>query len=78
MTLRAALKMLLAAALALPVIECVLIAIRSLVLSMGDAGGAGFVGYIATACLIAWALSLIGLLIVLAAIESLKPNDDDT
>ena len=68
MTLRAALKTILVLALALPVTQCVLIWVRGLVLAMGDAECAAVLSYIGTACLATWALSLVGLVIVLAVI----------
>jgi hypothetical protein len=77
MRLRFPLKTLLVAALALPVVECVLLGVRYLVLSMGDASGAALIGHIANVCLIIWMLSVVGLVILLAAIESLKPSEDD-
>lgn len=64
--MRAALKLLLVSALALPVVECVLIGVRSLVLSMGDAAGGEMLTRLATACLALWGVSLVGLIIVVA------------
>lgn len=66
MKLRCWLKTLLTLAVSLPVVYCVLAWVRGLVSSMGDVAGAIFVGHIATACLAAWAVSLVGLVLVLA------------
>jgi hypothetical protein len=75
MPLRAALKILLVIALALPVLECVLIGVRSLVLSMGDSAGGGMLACLATACLALWAVSLVGLVIVLAIVRIVDEDD---
>ncbi len=66
MTLRSATKTLLVLALALPVVQCVLIWVRGLVTSMGDQEGGAIIGHVGTACQAAWAISLVGLVIVLA------------
>jgi hypothetical protein len=74
MPLRAALKLLLVIALALPVVECVLIGVRSLVLSMGDAAGGEMLTCLATASLALWGVSLVGLVIVLAIIHAVDED----
>lgn len=66
MTLRSATKTLLVLALALPVAQCVLIWVRGLVTSMGDAEGGAIIGHVGTACQVIWSISLVGLVIVLA------------
>jgi hypothetical protein len=76
MTQRSALKTLLVLALALPVVQCVLIWVRGLVASMGDQDGAAVIGHVGTACLVVWSISLLGLIIVLAII-TLNENAAD-
>lgn len=66
MTLRSATKTLLVLALALPVVQCVLIWVRGLLASMGDPEGAAVIGHVGTVCLVVWSISLVGLIIVLA------------
>jgi len=66
MTLRSATKTLLVLALALPVAQCVLIWVRGLLASMGDAEGAAIIGHVGTACGVVWLISLVGLVILLA------------
>jgi phosphate/sulfate permease len=68
MSLRTALKVLLATALGLPVVECGFVAVRSLVASMGDAAGAGILTTLASMCLALWGVSLAGLAIVAALV----------
>ncbi len=78
MSLRPALKSLLALALALPIIQCVLIWVRGLLLSMGDLGGAAVIGHVGTACLVVWSIGLVGLVIVLAIVAVVeRPPEDD-
>jgi hypothetical protein len=77
MPLRTTLKSLLTLALALPVIECVLISVRQLLLSMGDQDGAGFIARLGTASLVLWAVSLVGLVIVLAIAAVLENPSHD-
>lgn len=72
-SLRYWLKVLVALALGLPVVQCVLIWVRGLVASMGDQTGAAFVGHVGTVCLAAWSAALVGLVIILA-INSLNEN----
>ena len=66
MTLRSATKALVVLALALPVVQCVLIWVHGLVASMGDADGAAIIGHVGTACGVIWLISLVGLVITLA------------
>ena len=66
MTLRSATKTLLVLVLALPVAQIVLIWFRGLLNSMGDADGGAIIGHVGTACQACWALSLIGLIVVVA------------
>ncbi len=81
MSLRTALKVLLATALGLPVAECVLVGVRSLVASMGDATGAEILATLASVCLALWGISLAGLAIVAALVlivesEGARRGDD--
>ncbi len=66
MTLRSAIKTLLVLALALPVVQAVLIWARALLATMGDEAGAAILGHVGTACQVAWSIGLVGLVIVLA------------
>jgi len=66
MTLRSATKTLLVLVLALPVAQIVLMCVRGLLMSMGDPDGAGMIGHVGTACQVAWAMCLVGLVVVLA------------
>ncbi len=77
MNVRPALKTLLSLALALPVIQCVLIWVRGLLLSMGDQGGAAVIGYVGTACLVVWSISLVGLILVLAIASLLEKHGEN-
>jgi hypothetical protein len=79
MTLRGATKTLLVFALALPVVQAMLLWVGGLLKAMGDAAGAAIVGHVGTACQVLWSLSLVGLVIVLALVvlneESQAPRD---
>ena len=77
MTLRSATKTLVVLALALPVVQVVLIWIRGLLASMGDNAGATAIGHVGTACLVAWTVSLVGLVIVLALIVLSQQRTDE-
>jgi len=77
MNLRNWLKTLLSLAIALPVIYCVLIGVRGLAASMGDEMGAAVVGHVGTACLAIWAVSLVGLVVVLAARSVIEDEGED-
>jgi hypothetical protein len=66
MTLHSATKTLLVLALGLPVVQIILIWVRGLLTSMGDNAGAEIIGHLGTACLAAWPVSLVGLVIVIA------------
>jgi hypothetical protein len=66
MTLRTAIKTLVVLSLALPIVVVVLLWVAGLLRAMGDATGSAIVGYVGTACQIAWAVSLVSLLLVLA------------
>ncbi len=68
MTLRSATKTLLVLVLALPVAQIVLICVRGLLNSMGDAEGGAIIGHVGTACLVAWSLCFVALVIVLAVV----------
>jgi len=77
MTLRSATKILLVLALALPIIQAVLIWVRALLASMGDDAGAAIVGHIGTACQVVWPISVVGLVITLALIAIIdRPPDE--
>jgi Mn2+/Fe2+ NRAMP family transporter len=88
MTLRSAAKTLLVLALALPVVQAVLAWVAGLLTGMGDAAGAVIVCHVATTCQVTWAVSLVGLVIVLALVvlneqsqgsrvESREPEEDE-
>jgi hypothetical protein len=66
MPLRNAVKTLLVLVLAFPLVAAVLVWVAGLLRAMGDAAGAAVVGYVGTACQIAWLVSLMGLLVTLA------------
>ncbi len=75
-------KVLLATALGLPVVECVLVGVRSLVASMGDATGAEILATLASVCLAFWGVSVAGLAIVAALVlvvesEGTRRGDDE-
>jgi len=76
MTLRSATKTLLVLALALPVVQSVLIWVRSLLTNMGDEPGAAILANVGTACQVIWTISLVGLVIVLA-IQNLSERTDE-
>lgn len=67
-TVRTAVKWLLVATLALPVVALVLAWAGGLLRAMGDVAGAIAVGYAVTACQVAWAVCLVGMLITLAIV----------
>ncbi len=77
MTLRSATKTLLVLALALPIVQAILIWIRGLLASMGDDAGAAIIGHIGTVCQVVWSISLVGLVITTAliAINERPPED---
>jgi hypothetical protein len=52
----------------LPIVQAVLIWVRVLLASMGDEAGAAIVGNVGTACLVAWSISVVGLVIALALV----------
>ena len=68
MTLRSATKTLLVLVLALPVAQIVLIWVRGLLNSMGDAEGGAIIGHVGTICQVVWALCLVALVIVLSLV----------
>jgi hypothetical protein len=68
MTLRSATKTLLVLVLALPMAQIVLISVRGLLISMGDADGGAIIGHVGTLCQVVWALCLVALVIVLALV----------
>ncbi|MFO0788687.1 MAG: hypothetical protein U0805_04460 [Pirellulales bacterium] len=78
MPVRSALKILLALVLGLPVVYCVLAGVGSLLVSMGDVAGAGMVGGVKSVCLVTWAVSLVGLVILSAVVViGLLPDVDE-
>ena len=78
MTLRSFATTLLVLALALPVVQAVLPWVAGLLRSMGDDGGAIIVGHVLTASQVLWAVALVGLVIVLAAVViSEQPPKED-
>jgi hypothetical protein len=76
MTLRSAAKILLVLALALPVVQAVLIWVAGLLKGMGDAVGAEILGHVMTVCQVVWAIDLVGLVIVLALLVLNERPDD--
>jgi hypothetical protein len=66
MTLRSATKTLLVLVLALPMAQIVLVWFRGLLNSMGDAEGGAVIGHVGTACQVCWAMSLVGLIVLVA------------
>jgi hypothetical protein len=66
MNLRSAARTLLVLTLALPVAQMVLLWVRGLLTSMGDAEGGAIIGHVGTVCQVFWAFSLVGLVIVTA------------
>jgi hypothetical protein len=68
MTLRSATKTLLVLVLALPVAQIVLIWVRGLLNSMGDAEGGAIIGHVGTGCQVVWALCLVALVIVVSLV----------
>ena len=77
MTLRTLLKTLLVSALALPVVQCVLVGVRSLLRSMGDEGGATFIGFLSNVCLAAWLVVMAGLAVATAVVVLAEGKDRD-
>ncbi len=73
-----AIRALVALALALPIVQMVLVWVRGLLTGMGDAGGATFIGYVSLLCQVVWAVSLVGLVILLAvvALEERPPEEE--
>jgi hypothetical protein len=66
--MRSAIRGLTVAALALPVIQAVLVWIGALLAGMGDEDGAAVVHCVGTACLVVWTVTLVALLILLAIV----------
>ena len=65
-TPRSATKTLLVLALALPVVHIVLVWVAGLLTGTGDAAGAAIIGRVGLLCQVVWAVSLVGLVILLA------------
>jgi hypothetical protein len=77
MTLHAATRLFLVLALALPMVHIVFVWVRGLLTSMGDNAGAAMIGHLGTACLAAWPISLVGLIIVTAIVQLIdRPPKD--
>ena len=68
MNLRSATKTLLVLVLALPVAQIVLIWVRGLLTSMGDADGGAIISHVSTICQVVWALCLVALVIALSLV----------
>jgi hypothetical protein len=68
MTLHSATMTLLVLAVGLPIVQAVLLWVRGLLASMGDEIGAAVIDHVGTACQVAWPISLVALLILLALI----------
>ena len=73
MTLRSATKWLVVLALALPVIQAVLLWVRALLRGMNDAQGAAIIATVSMVCQVVWSVSLVGLLILVAIIVLNEP-----
>lgn len=73
MTPKNAIKTLLVFVLALPLVAAVLVWVVGLLRAMGDAAGAAVVGHVGTACYVIWLVSLVGLLVALAAAAVAEP-----
>ncbi|MGD9645270.1 MAG: hypothetical protein AB7U73_06125 [Pirellulales bacterium] len=67
----------LCAALMLPIVSIVLVGLGRLLAAMGDAAGAVAVDRLALAVGVLWVLSLIGLVLLLAAVHVLAAPPDD-
>jgi hypothetical protein len=74
---RTATKTLLVLALALPVVQIVLLWAGGLLKSMGDEAGAAIVWHVGTACQVAWAVALVGLVIVLGLAAASEPPEGE-
>jgi hypothetical protein len=77
MTFRTLLKALLVSALALPIIQSVLVGLRSLLRSMGDEDGATFIAYTSNVCLAVWLVTMAALGVVTAAVVIVEGKDRD-
>jgi hypothetical protein len=78
MILRSVSKTLLGLALGLPIVQAVLFWVGGLLANMGDEAGARIIGHVVTACQVAWAVSVVGLVITLALVvlNERPPHDD--
>jgi hypothetical protein len=77
MTLRSVTKTLLGLAVGLPITQAVLFWVGGLVATMGDEDGAKIIRHVVTACQVAWAVSVVGLVISLALVV-LNERPDQT
>jgi hypothetical protein len=77
MTLRSLLKTLLVSAIALPIVQSVLVGLRSLLRSMGDEDGATLIGYLSNVCLAVWLVTMAGLGVVTAAVVIVEGRNGD-
>ena len=77
MTPRAAVKLLLGFVLGLPIIQAIFAWVASLMAAMGDETTATVLGHINNITRIAWIVSLVGLVVVLA-IQSLEKTNNNT
>lgn len=68
MTLRTLTKILLGLAIGLPIVQAALFWAGGLLANMGDKGGAKIIGHVVTACQVAWAVSVVSLVIALAIV----------
>jgi hypothetical protein len=66
MTLRHALRLLLLLALGLPLVQATLLWASGLLRAMGDEAAAAVIGHVNAACGVAWLVSLVGLVVLLA------------
>jgi hypothetical protein len=80
MTLRSATTTLLGLAVGLPIVQAVLFWVGGLLKNMGDEDGAKIIQHVVTACQVAWAVSVVGLVISLALLvlnERSEQADDE-
>lgn len=76
MNLHSSLRVLLALTLGLPIVQAVLIWVVGLLAAMDDPAGAAVMRNVGTACHIAWSISLVALVIVLAIRALNEPPRD--
>lgn len=75
MTSRTAVRLLLLLVLGLPILQAVFAWVGGLLTAMGDAATAEVLGYVNTATRIAWLVSVVGLVVVLAVHSLEEPRE---